>query len=112
MPALQLQKKVSFQGSEEVIGALDDMLAAKAKAESPEYKGILGYTEEQVVSNDFISDSRSSIFDAGACIGLTPTFVKLVSWYDNEWGYSTRLVDLIANMAAKDGAVSKEKMLA
>ena len=68
----------------------------KAKAESPEYKGIMGYTEDQVVSNDFISDSRSSIFDAGACIGLTPTFVKLVSWYDNEWGYSNRLVELAA----------------
>ena len=77
-------------------GATMDEIKAliKAKAESPEYKGIMGYTEDQVVSNDFISDSRSSIFDAGACIGLTPTFVKLVSWYDNEWGYSNRLVEL------------------
>ena len=77
-------------------GGDDDEIKAliKAKAESPEYKGIMGYTEDQVVSNDFISDSRSSIFDAGACIGLTPTFVKLVSWYDNEWGYSNRLVEL------------------
>ena len=72
----------------------------KAKAESPEYKGIMGYTEDQVVSNDFISDSRSSIFDAGACIGLTPTFVKLVSWYDNEWGYSNRLVELAMHVTS------------
>jgi len=84
----------------------------KAAAESPEYKGIFGYTEDQVVSTDFQGDSRSSIFDAGAGISLTPTFVKLVSWYDNEWGYSTRLVDLVANMAAVDGVVAKEAMLA
>merc|ERR1719359_746687 len=79
----------------------------KAKAESPEFKGIMGYTEDQVVSNDFISDSRSSIFDAGACIGLTSTFVKLVSWYDNEWGYSNRLVELACHMAVVDGVIPK-----
>ena len=66
----------------------------KAKSESPEYKGILGYTDEQLVSTDFQGDARSSIFDAGAGIALTSTFVKLVSWYDNEWGYSNRLVEL------------------
>jgi glyceraldehyde 3-phosphate dehydrogenase len=66
----------------------------KAKSETPEYKGIMGYTEDQVVSTDFVGDARSSIFDAGAGIGLTDTFVKLVSWYDNEWGYSNRLVEL------------------
>jgi len=66
----------------------------KAKADAPEYKGVVGYTEDQVVSTDFQGDSRSSIFDAGAGIGLTDTFVKLVSWYDNEWGYSNRLVEL------------------
>jgi len=66
----------------------------KAKSETPEYKGIMGYTEDQVVSTDFQGDSRSSIFDQGAGIGLTDTFVKLVSWYDNEWGYSNRLVEL------------------
>merc|ERR1711865_135841 len=66
----------------------------KAKSESPEYKGIMGYTEDQVVSTDFRGDKRSSIFDQGAGIGLTDTFVKLVSWYDNEWGYSNRLVEL------------------
>jgi len=66
----------------------------KAKSESPEYKGVMGYTDDQVVSTDFQGDSRSSIFDAGAGIGLTDTFVKLVSWYDNEWGYSNRLVEL------------------
>ena len=59
----------------------------KAKSESPEYKGIMGYTEDQVVSTDFQGDRRSSIFDAEACIGLNDNFVKLVSWYDNEWGY-------------------------
>merc|ERR1711937_47371 len=66
----------------------------KAKSETPEYKGIMGYTEDQVVSTDFQGDSRSSVFDVGAGIGLTDTFVKLVSWYDDEWGYSNRLVEL------------------
>jgi len=66
----------------------------KAKCETPEWKGIMGYTDEQLVSTDFQGDSRSSVFDAGAGIALTSTFVKLVSWYDNEWGYSNRLVEL------------------
>merc|ERR1719231_443431 len=66
----------------------------KAKCETPEYKGIIGYTEDQVVSTDFQGDARSSIFDALSGISLTKTFVKLVSWYDNEWGYSNRLVEL------------------
>merc|ERR1711985_226054 len=57
-------------------------------------------------------ETNSTVFDAGAGIMLTPTFVKLVSWYDNEWGYSTRLVDLIANMAVKDGKLAEEAMLA
>ena len=65
-------------------------------------KGILAYTEDQVVSTDFVSDSHSSIFDAGACISLNPHFVKLVSWYDNEFGYSNRVVDLIAYIATKN----------
>ncbi len=64
-------------------------------------KGILGYTEEMVVSSDFIGDIRSSIFDADACIELSPTFFKLVSWYDNEMGYSNRVVDLVRYMAKK-----------
>ena len=90
-----------------------DEIKAEVKLASETYaKGIVGYTEDQVVSSDFVGETCSTVFDAGAGIMLTPTFVKLVSWYDNEWGYSTRLVDLIANMAAKDGAVSKEKMLA
>jgi len=66
-------------------------------------KGILGYTDEEVVSSDFITDPRSSIFDAGAGIELNANFFKLISWYDNEWGYSNRLVDLTALMAKKDG---------
>jgi len=65
-----------------------------------ELKGVLGYTEDQVVSSDFMTDSRSSIVDAKAGIGLNDTFFKLVSWYDNEWGYSNRLLDL-ANHIAK-----------
>jgi len=73
----------------------------KAASESPEYKGIIGYTEDQVVSTDFQGDARSSIFDAGAGISLTPTFVKLVSWYDNEWGYSNRLVELAMHVDAQ-----------
>ena len=70
----------------------------KAKSEG-EYKGIMGYTEGQLVSTDFQGDSRSSIFDAGAGIMLSPTFVKLVSWYDNEWGYSNRLAELAMHVA-------------
>jgi len=58
-------------------------------------KGIIGYTEDEVVSTDFLGDTRSSIFDAKAGISLNPTFVKLISWYDNEWGYSHRVVDLL-----------------
>jgi glyceraldehyde 3-phosphate dehydrogenase len=76
--------------------------AIKAAADGP-MKGILGYTEEQVVSTDFIHDARSSIYDATAGIELNPTFFKLVSWYDNEWGYSNRVVDLMKFMAKKDG---------
>merc|ERR1711924_441973 len=90
-----------------------DEIKAEVKLASETYaKGIVGYTEDAVVSSDFVGSTDSTTFDAGAGIMLTPTFVKLVSWYDNEWGSSTRLVDLIANMAAKDGVVAKEKMLA
>ena len=77
--------------------------AMKEASESKELKGILGYTDEEVVSSDFITDPRSSIFDAGAGIELNANFFKLISWYDNEWGYSSRLVDLTALMARKDG---------
>merc|ERR1719287_402626 len=87
-----------------------DEIKAEVKLASETYaKGIVGYTEDQVVSSDFIGETCSTVFDAGAGIMLTPTFVKLVSWYDNEWGYSTRLVDLVANMAAKDGLEVKDK---
>merc|ERR1711879_905993 len=73
----------------------DDIKATiKAASETDELKGILGYTEDAVVSTDFQGDSHSSVFDAKAGIMLTSTFVKLVSWYDNEWGYSNRLVEL------------------
>merc|ERR1712060_729592 len=88
-------------------------IKAEIKLASETYaKGIVGYTEDPVVSSDFVGETCSTVFDAGAGIMLTPTFVKLVSWYDNEWGYSTRLVDLVANMAVVDGVLEKEKMLA
>lgn len=74
--------------------------AIKAASEGP-MKGILGYTEDAVVSSDFISDPRSSIFDANAGIALNDNFVKLVSWYDNEAGYSARVVDLVRHIASK-----------
>ncbi|HEX8912555.1 MAG TPA: type I glyceraldehyde-3-phosphate dehydrogenase, partial [Humisphaera sp.] len=76
--------------------------AMKAASEGP-LKGILGYTEDEVVSSDFIGDTRSSIFDAGAGIELNANFFKIVSWYDNEWGYSNRVLDLILHMAKKEG---------
>mmetsp|Transcript_31384 Transcript_31384/g.61154 ORF Transcript_31384/g.61154 Transcript_31384/m.61154 type:complete len:616 (+) Transcript_31384:28-1875(+) len=72
--------------------------ALKAASESDKMNGILGYTEDAVVSSDFIHDPRSSIVDAAAGIALTDNFVKLVSWYDNEWGYSNRVLDLIRHM--------------
>lgn len=72
--------------------------AAMKKASENEMKGILGYTEDEVVSNDFLGDARTSIFDAKAGISLNDNFVKVVSWYDNEWGYSNKVVDLIVHM--------------
>jgi glyceraldehyde 3-phosphate dehydrogenase len=77
--------------------------AVRAAADGP-MKGILGYTDEQVVSTDFITSSFSSIFDAGAGIPLNDHFVKLVSWYDNEYGYSHRVVDLISYIYGRDHA--------
>jgi len=74
----------------------DDIKKAMKEASEGELKGILGYTEDQVVSNDFLGDARTSIFDAGAGLPLNDTFVKIVAWYDNEWGYSNKVVDLIA----------------
>ncbi|CAN1152517.1 Glyceraldehyde-3-phosphate dehydrogenase 2, cytosolic [Linum perenne] len=77
-----------------------EQIKAAIKEESEgKLKGILGYVDEDVVSADFLGDSRSSIFDARAGIALNDNFVKLVSWYDNEWGYSTRVVDLISYVA-------------
>ena len=72
----------------------EEICAAIKRASENELNGILGYTEDPVVSADFLSDQRTSIFDATAGIMLSDTFVKLVSWYDNEWGYSNKLVDL------------------
>lgn len=80
----------------------DDIKAAVKTASENELKGILGYTEDQVVSSDFIHDARTCIFDAGAGIALNDHFVKLVAWYDNEWGYSNKVVDLISYMAKVD----------
>jgi glyceraldehyde 3-phosphate dehydrogenase len=85
----RLEKATSFEA----------IKAALKAAADGEMKGILGYTEEAVVSSDFIGDSRTSIFDAEASIMLNPNFVKLVSWYDNEWGYSNKILDMLAHMA-------------
>jgi len=88
----RLNKEASY---EEILAVV------KAAAEGP-MKGILGYCDEEVVSTDFIGDTHSSIFDAKAGIALNKTFVKLISWYDNEFGYSCRVVDLIKYMQSKD----------
>lgn len=87
-----LKKDATYEQIKEVV---------KKASESPEWKGILGYTDEEVVSSDFIGDTHSSIFDAKAGIQLSSRFVKLVSWYDNEFGYSTRVADLIAYMHSR-----------
>lgn len=78
---------------------MEEIKAVLKTASEGELKGILGYTDEAVVSSDFYGDSRTSIFDADASIMLNPTFVKLVSWYDNEWGYSNKVLDLVAYTA-------------
>ena len=91
--AVNLGQTASFQG----------LRPRMKKASEGELKGILGYTEDDVVSSDFLGDARTSIFDAKAGIQLTPTFVKVVSWYDNEWGYSNKVLDLVAHMAKVNG---------
>ncbi len=88
----KLKKETSY---EEIKNAIREAAAGPLK-------GILSYTEDEVVSSDFIHSSFSSVFDAKAGIQLNPTFVKLVSWYDNEWGYSNRVVDLIVYIHKKD----------
>jgi glyceraldehyde 3-phosphate dehydrogenase len=84
----RLEKATDYEG----------IKAAMKKASENELKGVLGYTEDEVVSSDFIGDSRTSIFDAKAGIMLNANFVKIVAWYDNEWGYSCKLLDMIAYM--------------
>jgi len=88
----RLKKEATYEQIKAVI---------KAASESDQWKGILGYTEDEVVSTDFLGDARSSIFDAKAGISLNNHFVKLVSWYDNEYGYSSRVVDLIKYMQTR-----------
>ena len=88
----RIEKKASYK----------EIVAAMKKAAEGELKGILAVTEDEVVSSDFVHDKHSSIFDVKAGIQLNDNFVKLVSWYDNEWGYSNRLVDLVAHMAKVD----------
>jgi len=84
----RLEKTTSYDEVKQVM---------KSASEGP-LKGILGYTEDSVVSSDFNDDPRASIFDAGAGIALNGNFMKVVSWYDNEWGYSNKLLDLVAHM--------------
>jgi glyceraldehyde 3-phosphate dehydrogenase len=83
-----------------------EICAAMKEASETTLKGVLGYTEDEVVSTDFQGDLHSSIFDAGAGIELNSNFFKIVSWYDNEWGYSNRVIDLMTTMAKKDGILN------
>jgi len=83
--------------------SLDAIHAAMKNAAEESMQGVLAYTEDQVVSSDFVSDPHSSIYDAGACIELNDRFFKVVSWYDNEMGYAARCVDMLRVMADKDG---------
>jgi glyceraldehyde 3-phosphate dehydrogenase len=86
---VELNKETSYE----------EICAAMKKASEGELKGILGYTEDAVVSTDFINDPRTSIFDAKAGIQLDPTFVKVCSWYDNEWGYSNKVLEMVKVIA-------------
>ena len=97
--------------SETSYSQICDVMHAESK--SSRYDGVLGYTEEDVVSTDFMSDSRTSIFDAKAGIELSPTFFKIISWYDNEWGYSNKIIDLLVHIKSEEeNAVVTEKVLA
>jgi glyceraldehyde 3-phosphate dehydrogenase len=89
---VKLSKKASF----------DDIKAAMKKASLGDLKGILGYSDEPIVSSDIVGDDRSSIFDSGAGMMISDKFAKVISWYDNEWGYSNRMLDLIAYIAKKE----------
>merc|ERR1712232_1403683 len=82
---------------------MDDIVAKIKEAAGGDMKGVLDWTDEEVVSQDFVSCPASSVFDVRAGIALNDTFVKLVSWYDNEWGYSNRLIDLAIYMKKQDG---------
>ena len=86
-----------------ISAVLEPLCAAMKEASEGELKGVLGYTEDAVVSSDFLGDTRTSIFDAKAGIALTDTFVKVVSWYDNEIGYSNKVLELIAHMKKVNG---------
>jgi glyceraldehyde 3-phosphate dehydrogenase len=77
----------------------EEICAAMKKASEGSMKGVLGYTEEAVVATDFVGETCTSVFDATAGIQLDKTFVKVVSWYDNEWGYSNKVLDLVAKIA-------------
>ena len=83
----------------EKAASYDEICAAMKAASEGELKGVLGYTEEKVVSTDFRGESRTSVFDKGAGIQLDPTFVKVVSWYDNEWGYSNKVLEMVRVIA-------------
>ena len=87
----------------------DEICAAMKEASEGELKGVLGYTEEAVVSSDFLGDPRTSIFDKAAGIALTDTFVKVVAWYDNEWGYSNKVLDLISVMKAYNSSLTRKR---
>lgn len=91
---VRLEKEASY----------DDIKAAIKEAAAGPMSGILAYTEDAVVSTDFIGNTNSSIFDASAGIQLNKNFVKLIAWYDNEWGYSRRVCDLLLFAAKQDGA--------
>merc|ERR1712046_345403 len=82
---------------------MDDIIAKVKEAAAGPMKGVLDWTDEEVVSTDFVTCPASSIFDIKAGIALSDTFVKLVTWYDNEWGYSNRLVELACHMKKTDG---------
>ena len=100
---VNLQKETSYK---EICGVMyKESLSAR-------YNGVLGYTDEDVVSTDFMSDYRTSIFDSGAGIELSPTFFKIISWYDNEWGYSNKIIDLLEHIkSVEEQVVIKNKIL-